>query len=70
MLKNSIVRNYFNFELCAIELNNEFKRQGGSVGAVGLRVTFTEENCRQRWSYLHLMRKGGDKTEVYLEQLD
>lgn len=54
ILAQSIVRNYFNFDLVAADLNKEYKRSGGIVGAVGPQATFTPEKCRIRWSYVHL----------------
>lgn len=46
-----MLRNYFNFDLVSLELNDEAKRLGLNFGATHV---FTNEKCRIRWSYLHL----------------
>ena len=55
-LMQSVVRNYFNFQIAASELNIESKNLGLDFGATNL---FNHEKCRYRWSYLHLQRKLG-----------
>ena len=56
-LKECVVRNYFNFDMVAIELNQEAKRIGHDLGAArtGGGGIFTADKCRSRWSYLHLL---------------
>jgi hypothetical protein len=63
-LASAIVRNYFNFDLVAVEVNQEHqKRSGasGSVGAVSNSGLFTAEKCRIRWSYIHLKVSSNNK---------
>ena len=56
-LKECVVRNYFNFDMVAIELNQEAKRIGHDLGAArtGGGGIFTADKCRSRWSYIHLL---------------
>ncbi len=59
-LAQAIIRNYFNFELVAAELNQEqAKRRVDKEGAASASAPsqtgpFTPEKCRIRWSYIHL----------------
>jgi hypothetical protein len=53
-LMEGIVRNYFNFDMVSLELNEEAKRLGLNFGATHV---FTNEKCRLRWSYLHMKVK-------------
>jgi hypothetical protein len=55
-LQEIVLRNYFNFDMVSVELNEEAKRQGVNFGATH---AFTNEKCRIRWSYLHLQRQTG-----------
>ena len=55
-LMQSVIRNYFNFQVVSMEINHEAKAQGLDFGAAN---AFTDEKCRLRWSYLHLQRKLG-----------
>jgi len=50
-LMQSVIRNYFNFQVASLELNAEAKNLGLDFGATNV---FTNEKCRIRWSYLHL----------------
>lgn len=50
-LQEIVLRNYFNFDMVAVELNEEARRIGLRFGAAH---AFTNEKCRIRWSYLHL----------------
>lgn len=56
VLMQSVIRNYFNFQVVAQELNHEAHARGIDFGAANV---FTSEKCRIRWSYLHLQRKLG-----------
>lgn len=56
VLMQSVIRNYFNFQAVAQELNHEASVQGVDFGATNI---YTSEKCRYRWSYLHLQRKLG-----------
>jgi len=62
----SVIRNYFNFDMVAIELNQQAKKTG-HVGVVGEAI-FNAEKCRIRWSHLHLLRKKGEQV-VYQPQM-
>jgi len=55
-LQECVVRNYFNFDLIAMEVSTEAQNLGHLVGATN---AYTSEKCRFRWSYLHLKRKKG-----------
>ena len=50
-LLESVVRNYFNFDMVSLELNEETKRLGLNFGATH---AFTNQKARLRWSYLHM----------------
>jgi len=50
-LQDIVLRNYFNFDMVSLELNEETRRLGLNFGATHV---FTNEKCRIRWSYLHL----------------
>ena len=50
-LMKNVIKNYFNFEVVSIEINNEARRRGFNFGIAN---AFTNEKCRLRWSYLHL----------------
>jgi hypothetical protein len=51
LLMDTVVKNYFNFELAAKEVNEEtIKRKMKTYDA----DSYTAEKCRIRWSYLHL----------------
>ena len=50
-LMQSVIRNYFNFQIVSMELNHECKNRGLDLGANNV---FNHEKCRFRWSYLHL----------------
>ena len=50
-LVKSVVRNYFNFEVVCLEIDQEAKRAGLDFGTAH---AFTNEKCRMRWSYLHV----------------
>jgi hypothetical protein len=50
-LMDTVIRNYFNFDMVSIELNDECRRVGLNFGATH---AYTNEKCRLRWSYLHL----------------
>ena len=50
-LMQSVIRNYFNFQVVSLELNQEARKLGLDFGATNI---FTSEKCRIRWSYLHL----------------
>ena len=50
-LQEIVLRNYFNFDMVSVELNEESRRLGVKFGATHV---FTNEKCRIRWSYLHL----------------
>jgi hypothetical protein len=50
-LMQSVIRNYFNFQIVSMELNHECKNLGLDLGANNV---FNHEKCRFRWSYLHL----------------
>lgn len=54
--QDSVIKNYFNFDLIAVELNQEAKRLGHTTGAAKASRdgNFTADKCRIRWSYLHL----------------
>ena len=56
VLMQSVIRNYFNFQAVAQELNHEASVQGLDFGATNI---YTSDKCRHRWSYLHLQRKLG-----------
>lgn len=47
----SVIRNYFNFDMVAVELNKEAQR----LTDLPRRDLFNAEKCRLRWSYLHLL---------------
>jgi len=51
VLMQSVIRNYFNFQVVSLELNQEARNLGLDFGATNI---FTNEKCRIRWSYLHL----------------
>jgi len=55
-LMQTVIRNYFNFEVASLEINQEAKNWGLDFGAANV---FTADKCRFRWSYLHLQRKMG-----------
>jgi hypothetical protein len=55
-LMQSVIRNYFNFQIVSMELNAESRNLGLDFGATNV---FNHEKCRFRWSYLHLQRKMG-----------
>mmetsp|Transcript_27158 Transcript_27158/g.41334 ORF Transcript_27158/g.41334 Transcript_27158/m.41334 type:complete len:125 (-) Transcript_27158:2329-2703(-) len=55
-LMQSVVRNYFDFDVVSQELNEEAKNL--SLDFVGYNF-IDEGKCRIRWSYLHLQRKLG-----------
>jgi hypothetical protein len=55
-LQEIVLRNYFNFDMVSVELNEESRRLGLKFGATHV---FTNEKCRIRWSYLHLKRQTG-----------
>ena len=55
-LQEIVLRNYFNFDMVSVELNEEARRLGVKFGATHV---FTNEKCRIRWSYLHLKRQTG-----------
>jgi hypothetical protein len=57
-LMQNVIKNYFNFEVVSIEINQEARRRGFNFGIVN---AFTSEKSRLRWSYLHLQRKLGKK---------
>ena len=46
-----VVRNYFNFDMISLEVNQEAKKMNLDFGATHV---FTNEKCRLRFSYLHL----------------
>jgi hypothetical protein len=50
-LQEIVVRNFFNFDMVSVELNEESRRLGLNFGATHV---FTNEKCRFRYSYLHL----------------
>lgn len=50
-LLESVVRNYFNFDMVSLELNEEAKRLKLYFGATH---SFTNEKARIRWAYLHM----------------
>ena len=50
-LMQSVIRNYFNFQVVSLEINSEAKNLDLDFGATN---NFTNEKCRIRWSYLHL----------------
>jgi hypothetical protein len=52
--QESVIRNYFNFDMVSVELNQEAKRTGHDMG-VARTAMFTADKCRIRWSYLHLL---------------
>jgi len=52
--QESVIRNYFNFDMVAVELNQEAKRLGHDMG-VARTAMFNADKCRIRWSYLHLL---------------
>ena len=60
-LMQSVVRNYFNFQVVSLESDAEAKRLCLDFGSSNV---VTSEKCRLRWSYLHLQRKIG-KQVVY-----
>ena len=49
-LEDSVLRNYFNFDLVSLEVNEEAKNMKLNFGATNI---FTNEKCRVRWAYLH-----------------
>lgn len=53
-LAETVIRNCFNFDLIAIEINQEVKRLGYDHGVAANSNIFTTEKCRIRWSYIHL----------------
>lgn len=55
-LAQTVIRNYFNFDMIAIEMNQEAKRLGYDYGVAANSNygIFNAEKCRIRWSYLHL----------------
>jgi hypothetical protein len=55
VMQESVIRNYFNFDLVSIDVNNEAKKLGLYFGATNV---FTNEKCRLRWSYCHLKVRG------------
>ena len=55
------MRNFFNFDMVSVELNEEARRIGLNFGATHV---FTNEKCRIRWSYLHL--KVRELFDVYI----
>ena len=55
-LQQAVIKNYFNFEVVSMEVNQEARRRGFNFGIAN---AFTNEKCRIRWSYLHLQRKLG-----------
>ena len=50
-LMETVIRNYFNFDMVSLELNEECKKIGLNFGATH---AYTNEKCRLRWSYLHM----------------
>jgi hypothetical protein len=50
-LMQTVIRNYFNFQIVSIEVNNEAKTLGLDFGATNV---FDGDKCRIRWTYLHL----------------
>ena len=55
-LMETVIRNYFKFEIVSMEINQEVKNLKCDFGATNV---FTPDKCRTRWSYLHLQRKLG-----------
>jgi len=54
LLRESVIRNYFNFEQVSLEVNRAAQQLHLSFGATNV---YTNEKCRLRWSYLHFTRK-------------
>lgn len=50
-LMDTVIRNYFNFDMVSLEVNEESRKIGLNFGATH---AFTNEKCRLRWSYLHM----------------
>lgn len=60
-LKKAVLTHYFNFNLVALELNEEAERLGIRFGATSGYIT--NETCRIRWFYLHCTRSLNQKAE-------
>ena len=46
-----MLRNYFNFELVSLEVNDYVKNRNMDFGATNV---YTNEKCRLRWAYIHV----------------
>jgi hypothetical protein len=53
-LAECVIRNCFNFDLIALEVNKHAKKLGYDFGAASAMGLFSSEKCRIRWSYIHL----------------
>ena len=55
-LQECVVQSYFNFDLVAMEVNQRAREEAAQTSSpIGLRDRFDNEQCRLRWSYLHLV---------------
>ena len=58
-LKNCVVQSYFNFDIVAMQVNQKAREEAAFAdsknGPIGARDLFSNELCRMRWSYLHLV---------------
>lgn len=56
VLSGCVVQSYFNFDLVATEVNQKAREEAfSSDRPIGARDRFSNEHCRLRWSYLHLV---------------
>ena len=53
ILEEKVVKNHFNFEKIAADVNSEMETRKISFGA----HKFNPQKCRIRWAYIHLKRK-------------
>lgn len=54
------MQSHFNFDLVCVTVNQKAREEAvHTVRPIGARDRFNTEQCRLRWSYLHLVRKAG-----------
>ena len=55
-LQDCVVQSYFNFDLVCVEVNQKAREEAyNTPNPIGARDRFNTEQCRLRWSYLHLV---------------
>lgn len=68
LFMESVIRNYFNFDMVATELNQHAKKTGldhGVARQASREGLFNADKCRVRWSYLHLL-VSSSQANIYL----